>query len=135
MQRKVSVRNLLPTDNIPFADMTHGGPPIGFESFPLDCEWTWVALVDDAIVALLVAGQVQSLLLLLRIAITSQAPPAACLLLLRQAFRDARRRGCLGFLTFLADSAAAESQLMRIVQRAGGDLTPSPSGVWASGRL
>lgn len=133
--QQVRVRNLLPLDIIPFADMSRGGPPIGFESFPLDCEWTWVALIDDSIVALLVAGQVQSLLLLLRIAVTSNAPPATCLVLLRRAFRDARRRGCLGFLTFLSDSAAAESQLMRIVQRADGDLTPSPSGVWASGRL
>ena len=134
MQR-VSIRNLLPTDTIPFADMQRGGLPVGFESFPLDCDWTWVALADNAIVALLVAGCAQSLLLLLRMTATPQAPACVALLLLRKAFKDARRRGCLGFLTFLADSAAAESQLMRIVQRAGGDLTPSPSGVWASGRL
>jgi hypothetical protein len=131
----ISIRNLLPDDIIPFSSLTRGGVPVGFESFPLDCDWTWIAIHNSSIVGLLIAGQCQSLFFLLRIAATPDAPSATPLLLLRQAFRDAKRRGSIGFLTFLSDSAAAESQLMRIVQRAGGDLIPSPSGVWASGRL
>ena len=132
--QRITVRNLLPTDTIPFASLARGGVPVGFEGLPLDPEWTWVALLDNTVIALLIAGQCQSLLILLRIAVTSTAPPSTPLLLLRRAFRDAKRRGSIGFLTFLTDSAAAESHLMRIVQRANGGLLPS-SGAWAFGNF
>lgn len=131
---QLKVRNLAPDDQIPFSQLQRGGPPIGWEQLPLDPEWTWVSENSHGINGLLIAGYCFPFLLLLRIAVTSTAPPSTPLVLLRQALREARRRGLVGYLTFLEDSAAAEGKLMRIVQRADGEMLPA-SGVWAFGRL
>jgi len=135
MQRtRTRVRQLSPTDTIPFSSLQRGGVPIGWENLTLDPEWTWISENGSGITGLLICGYCFPFLLILRIAATPTASPATPLLLLRQAMRDARRRGLVGYLTFLSDSAAAEGALMRIVQRADGQILPS-SGAWAFGKL
>lgn len=128
----MQVRNLRPGDALPTEQLSRDNLPFGLDNLPLDCEWTWVAIRDAQIIGILCAAPVLGLLWLLRISVTPDSPPAAPMLLLRRAFRDARRRGLLGYVTFLSDSAAAESKLMRIVQRAQGNLLPA-SGAWAFG--
>ncbi len=131
MQRTI-VRNLLASDVIPFSALTRGGPPFGFEQLPLDPDLTWVAIRNGAVVGVLACGSISLLLILCRIAVTEDASPITPMLLCKRAFTAARRRGFLGYVTFLSDSAAAESHLMRIVQRSGGNLIPQ-SGAWAFG--
>lgn len=133
MQR-TTIRLLTLEDKIPFASLSRGGIPVGWEQFDLDPEWTWVATRGLEITGLLVTGYCFPFILLLRIAATPTASPTTSLLLLRSALRDAKRRGLVGYLTFLSDSAAAEGALMRIVQRAEGKMLPA-SGVWAFGQL
>ena len=130
----VTVRLLRLDDEVPYASLQRGGIPLGWEHIGLDPEWTWVAEHQGSIVGILVCGYIFPMLLLSRIAMAPSAPPATPLLLLRRAMRDARRRGLVGYLTFLSDSAAAEGQLMRIVQRTHGEMLPA-SGVWAWGKL
>jgi len=130
----LTIRNLTPEDQIPFSEFQRGDDLVGWEKFSLDPEWTWIACDGESICGLLICGYAYPFLLLLRIAATPTAPPLTTLLLLRQAMREARRRGLAGYLTFLSDSAAAEGQLMRIVSRAGGKVIPT-SGVWAFGEL
>jgi hypothetical protein len=91
-----------------------------------------VAVHDDRIVGVLACGSISLLLLLCRIAVTPDASPITPMLLCKRAFTAARRRGFVGYVTFLSDSAAAESHLMRIVQRADGSLLPA-AGAWAFG--
>lgn len=130
----MQVRLLRPTDNIPYSELKRGDSSFWPEDLPPDPRYTWVAIRDAEIVGVLIAGELQRMLLLIRIAATPSAPPTTSMLLLRRAFSDARRRGLLGYLTFLSDSAAAEVKLMRIVQRGHGSLLPS-SGVWAYGKF
>lgn len=130
----MQIRLLRPTDIIPYESLRHDASPFWPEELPPDPLHTWVAIRDAEIVGVLISGEMQSMLLLIRIAAVPTAPPLTSMLLLRRAFSDARRRGLLGYLTFLSDSAAAESKLMRIVQRASGSLMPV-SGVWAYGKF
>jgi len=130
----MQVRLLRATDAIPYDILRRGDSPFWPESLPPDPAWTWVAIHNAEIVGVLIAGEMQRMLLLIRIAAIPTAPPLTAMLLLRRALSDARRRGLLGYLTFLSDSAAAESKLMRIVSRSRGDLLPT-SGAWAYGKL
>lgn len=130
----MQVRLLRPTDEIPYSQLQRGDSPFWPEELPPDPRYTWVAIQDAAIIGVLIAGELSRMLLLIRISVTPSAPPLTSMLLLRRAFSDARRRGLLGYLTFLSDSAAAEVKLMRIVQRSQGRLLPS-SGVWAYGKF
>lgn len=130
----MQIRLLRPTDEIPYDSLRDGDSPFWPSGLPPDPLYTWVAIRDAEIVGVLISGEMQSMLLLIRIAAVPTAPPLTSMLLLRRAFSDARRRGLLGYLTFLSDSAAAESKLMRIVQRASGSLMPV-SGAWAYGKF
>lgn len=130
----MQVRLLRATDQIPYSDLRRGDSPFWPEDLPPDPAYTWVAIRDAEIVGILIAGEINRLLMLIRIAAIPSAPPLTSMLLLRRAFSDAKRRGLLGYLTFLSDSAAAEAKLMRIVQRSRGELL-STSGAWAYGKL
>jgi len=130
----MQVRLLRDTDVIPYDSLRDGESSFWPEQLPLDPSHTWVAIRDAQIIGVLIAGELQSMLLLIRISVVPSAPPLTSMLLLRRAFSDARRRGLLGYLTFLSDSAAAETKLMRIVQRSRGDLLPV-SGAWEFGKF
>lgn len=130
----MQIRNLRPTDSLPAADLSSPDLPFGLDQLPLSPEWVWVTLRDARIIGVLVTAPAHGLLILLRISFVPGSPASAPMLLLRRAFRDARRRGLLGYVTFLSDSAAAESHLMRIVDRRRDSLLPV-SGAWAFGPL
>jgi len=134
----MQVRNLRASDTLPLDALRRDGQPFGFESLPLDPSWVWVGIRDATICCVLVTTPAHGLLFLLRMSATPEAPAVATMLLLRRAFSDARRRGLLGYVTFLSDSTAVEAKLMRIVQRSqnngSGGLLPA-SGVWAYGRF
>lgn len=130
----MQVRLLRATDTIPYSQLRRGDESFWPESLPPDPLHTWVAIHNAEIVGVLISGELQSMLLLIRISVIPAAPPLTSMLLLRRAFSDARRRGLLGYLTFLSDSSADEAKLMRIVQRSHGDLMPV-SGAWAYGKF
>jgi hypothetical protein len=106
----------------------------GYEAFPIDQQWQWVAVVDGRIVGQLLGANMHGLLFILRLTMLADAPPSCLLCLLRQAFRDAEAQGCMAYMTFLSDQQPAEVKLMRIVQRHNGYLE-SFSGAVAAGRL
>ena len=101
-------------------------------------EWAWVVEPSSPLgpfapapppFALIVASQAHSWLVLYRILSLPALPPEIPLTwvmeALPQVFAEARRRGCVGFLTLLADNRPEEVKLARIVQRlAGATLLP-----------
>lgn len=127
----IKIRNLRTGEALPVISPSDG-LPIGFEGLPLDHEWVWLAEHHGQCVGILIAAPAHSILLIFRITLTSTAPAAAALLLLRRAFRDARARGCAGWMSVLADQSPAEVRLMRIAMRVQATCIPM-SGMWAGG--
>lgn len=132
MQRKLFIRNMQQGERLPA--MANG--EFGFEHLPLEAEWCWIAEIDQQPSAVLIGGQAHGLFLLFRLIVVapSSSIPSLPLLLLRRAFRDAKERGCLGFLTVLDDAKPAEVKLMRLILRQGGSLIPH-NGAYGAGRL
>ena len=86
-------------------------------------EWAWVVETDDCPVpfALIVASQAHSWLLLWRVLslspLSSGIPLTWFLEALPQVFAAARARGCVGFVTLLADNRPEEVKMARIITR------------------
>ena len=94
-------------------------------------EWVWVVepIGQAAPFALVVASFSHGWLVLWRILAVSPLPPGIPLNWFKEAmpqvFAEARQRGCVGFLTFLADNRPAEAKMARIIARlAGGTVLP-----------
>ena len=94
-------------------------------------EWVWVVEAVDAPgpFAIVVCSFAHGWLVLWRILALPSLPPEIPLTwfmeALPQVFEEARQRGCVGFLTLLADNQPAEAKMARIVTRmAGGTLVP-----------
>jgi hypothetical protein len=94
-------------------------------------EWVWVVetIGQVAPFALVVASFCHGWLVLWRILAISPLPPGIPLNWFKEAlpqvFAEARQRGCVGFLTFLADNRPAEAKMARIIARlAGGTVLP-----------
>ena len=121
----IQVRNLRKGETLPPDLQAHG-------MAYLIPEWAWVvepAPPTDPIAiltapepipfALIVGGQVHSWLLLSRVVASSPLPETIPLTwfleALPQVFDEARSRGCVGFLTLLADNRPEEVRLARIV--------------------
>jgi hypothetical protein len=101
-------------------------------------QWAWVVEADSYPLpfALIVASQAHSWLVLWRVLSLSPLPSAVplnwFLEALPQVFTEARRRGCVGFLTLLADNRPEEVKLARIVQRlAMGTIMPFQGSIGA----
>ena len=139
----VHVRNLREGEasTLPLALQDHG-------MAYLITEWAWVVEPVSLLgpfapvsppFALIVAAQAHSWLLLFRIMAISPLPSNAPLNwvmeALPQVFSAARARGCVGFLTMLADNRPEEVKLARIVARmAKGAIMPF-QGSMAAGLL
>ena len=116
----VHVRNLREGESatLPVELQNHG-------MFYLIPEWAWVVECDayPAPFAIIVASQAHSWLVLYRILAISPLPPGVPLTwfmeALPQVFAEARLRGCVGFMTFLADNQPAEVKMARIITRLG----------------
>jgi hypothetical protein len=139
MSLVVHVRNLRKGEqaSLPSALLDTGMPY-------LDEQWTWVVEAAgpprrgvgsaatgelDTPFALVVASFAHGWLVLWRLLAVSPLPPTAPLNWFTEAhpliFAEARRRGCVGFLTLLADDRPEEVKLARIAVRlAGGTLIP-----------
>ena len=94
-------------------------------------EWAWVVECEayPTPFAVIVASQAHSWLVLYRILAISPLPPGVPLTWFLEAhpqvFAEARRRGCVGFLTLLDDSRPEEAQMARIaVKLTGGTVLP-----------
>jgi hypothetical protein len=94
-------------------------------------EWAWVVECEayPTPFAVIVASQAHSWLVLYRILAISPLPPGVPLTWFMEAlprvFAEARLRGCVGFMTFLADNQPAEVKMARIaVKLAGGTVLP-----------
>ena len=116
MTLAVHVRNLREGEQatLPLALLDTGTPY-------LVPEWAWVVerVGQDAPFAIIVASFSHGWMVLWRILAISPLPPGVPLTwfmeALPQVFAAARLRGCVGFLTLLADNKPAEVQLARIV--------------------
>jgi len=100
-------------------------------------EWVWVVepagplgpVALPAPFAIVVASFCHGFLVLWRVIDISPLPPGIPLNWFKEAmsqiFAEARQRGCVGFLTFLADNRPAEAKMARIIARlAGGTVLP-----------
>lgn len=122
MTQAIQVRNLREgeADTLPPALQNHG------MSYLIP-EWVWVVepasplgpFAPPAPFALIVASQTHSWLLLWRIIALPTLPPGIPLNwimeALPQVFAEARLRGCVGFLTLLADNRPEEVKMARII--------------------
>ena len=95
-------------------------------------EWVWLVepasllgpFAPSAPFAIIVASQAHSWAVLWRILALSPLPPGIplnwFLEAIPQVFAAARQRGCVGFLTLLADNRPEEVKMARIIQRLDG---------------
>ena len=122
----IRVRNLREGEdvNLPVTLLDHGMPY-------LVPEWVWAVEADDRSepFAIIVTSFSHGWLVLWRILALSPLPPGIplnwFLVAHPQVFAEARSRGCVGFLTLLADDRPAEAQMARIALRlAGGTILP-----------
>lgn len=127
----ISIRNLREGETLPVIS-SPDGLPLGFEGLPLDHEWVWLAEQAGRCVGILITAPAHSILMIFRITMASDAPSSTALLLLRRAFREARQRGCAGWMSVLADQSPAEVRLMRIAMRVEATCIPM-SGMWVGG--
>jgi len=109
--------------------------------FYLVPEWTWIVGVEGSSepFAIVVTSFCHGWLVLWRLITVSPLPPEIPLNWIKEAFpqvfAEARARGCVGFLTLLADNRPEEAQIARIVTRmAGGKALPF-QGVMGCGLL
>jgi hypothetical protein len=104
-------------------------------------EWVWVVEPADQSVpsppfALVVTSFCHGWLVLWRVlalpALPPQIPLSWFMEALPQVFAEASQRGCVGFMTLLADNRPAEVKLARIVQRmAGAAILPFQGSIGA----
>lgn len=119
----VRVRNLREgeADSLPLSLLDTGMPY-------LDPPWVWIVEAEvetfdlstpPAPFALIVTSFAHGWLVLWRVLAASPLPPAIPLTwfmeALPQVFAEAAKRGCVGFLTLLADDRPAEARMARIV--------------------
>jgi hypothetical protein len=107
------------------------------ENWPLlqlDEEWVWLVRDEDGeIVGILIAAPCHGLVFIWRIKMLENAPYWALGNLLRRFIRDLRKRGCLGYITFLdVCNKSAEAALARIAFRAGALFTTATTVVVGS---
>ena len=109
--------------------------------------WTWLVepasplgpFAPPAPFAIIVASQAHSWIVLWRVIALSPLPPVIplnwFLEAIPQVFAAARQRGCVGFLTLLADNRPEEVKMARIVSRlAKGGIMPFQGSI-AAGML
>lgn len=120
MSQVIHVRNLREgeVDILPPPLLSHGMPY-------LVPEWAWVVETDiSGAFALVVTSFAHGWIVLWRVLAISPLPSGIPLNwfmeALPQVFAAAQARGCVGFLTFLADNRPEEVKLARIVQRLPG---------------
>jgi len=107
------------------------------ENWPLltlDPEWIWLAHNEaEEVVGILIAMEGHGLVFIWRIKMLDSAPYWALGQLLRQFIRDLRKRGCLGYITFLdVCNKSAEMALARIASRSGALFTTAATIVVGS---
>jgi len=123
----VTVRNMRVGEELP-AKLLETGTPY------LDPDWVWVVCPKDSDTpfAILVASFAHGWLVLWRIIATDAALPNWFLEALPQVFDNAKKRGCLGILTMLADGNEAEVKMARIIAASGGTLVPFVGSIAAA---
>jgi hypothetical protein len=104
-------------------------------------EWVWIIETRDSPepFAIVVTSFCHGWLVLWRLIAVSPLPPEIPLNWIKEAFpqvfAEARVRGCVGFLTLLADNRPEEAQIARIVTRMVGGTSLSFQGAMGCGLL
>ena len=110
------------------SDPTLFPPELRDWGFPyLDREWTWVIEVDSTPIALVICSFAGGMLVIWRILSTSSAKRVESTWFwasLPKILDNARLRGCVAYLSMFDDAHESETQLARILTRAGGVLKP-----------
>lgn len=109
----ITIRNYIPGEPLPAALAT------GYEGGQCDPRWIWIAALDDAPVAVLVAAPAHVTVILMRL-IVLPAASAAIAPLLRHALDECNARGYLTYVTWVDPSRPVEASLLRIVRASGG---------------
>ncbi len=104
-----------------------------WELLKLDSDWVWLAEDGDRVVGVLIAASCHGLVFIWRVKMVADAPHWALGRLFRRFIRDLRRRGCLGYITFLdVVNRPAEQALARIAFRAGAHFTTATTVIYGS---
>jgi hypothetical protein len=86
----------------------------------LDPQWIWTSEHNGQIMGLLIAMEGHGLVFIWRVKMLPQAPHWALGKLFRRFIRDIRKRGCVGYITFLnLTNKPLEVAIARIASRAG----------------
>jgi len=106
------VRNLRETDVVPLG---FAGPfPAGWK---FDCEWAWVAIKDETLVGLLLAGPCHGIVMIQRVSMRP-GHPGVLLALFRRFFRDCSSRGLRGYISYVNFTVGEQKKLLRLAVRA-----------------
>jgi hypothetical protein len=86
----------------------------------LDPKWVWTSEHEGKMVGILIAMEGHGLVFIWRVKMLPEAPHWALGKLFRSFIRDIKKRGCLGYITFLnVVEKEAEEGIARIALRAG----------------
>lgn len=111
----MKVRNLRPGENWPETLF------MGFEQPYIEVNWCWLVENDFGTpVAGLLAASMHGMLFLMRLAATPHAPKNAVRMLLREAFRRAKARGLVGYMTLIDPISPEGKRLQAIIHRMHG---------------
>lgn len=104
-----------------------------WELLTLDPEWVWLAWDREQVVGVLIAANCHGLVFIWRVKMATDAPYWALGKLLRVFIRDLKKRGCLGYITFLdVCNRPMEQAIAKIAFRAGAHFTTATTVVYGS---
>lgn len=114
------VRSLTEREEIP--QFGHGIAEIPM----MDKEWIWVgySYSTDEPIAILVAAPMQGVAMLLRLFVKDSASSHVLVGLFRKSLADICNRGYTRYAVFLGDDNKAKAKLLRLVNKAGGEVIP-----------
>lgn len=96
-----------------------------WELLTLDPEWIWLVEHGDQVVGILIAGPCHGLVFIWRVKVLAGAPHWTLGKLFRRFIRDIRKRGCMGYVSFLdIGNRPQEQAIARIAHRAGAHFMP-----------
>ena len=91
----------------------------GLEPMELDMDWVWVAEQQGKQIAVMVAANFHGMAFMLRLIALPEAPPSMVLHLLREASKEAQKRGTKGFASMFDLTVPVERRMWTLAKKMG----------------
>ena len=91
----------------------------GLEPMELDMDWVWVAEQQGKQIAVMVAANFHGMAFMLRLIALPEAPPSTVLHLLREASKEAQKRGTKGFASMFDLTVPVERRMWTLAKKMG----------------